>query len=122
MKDFDAQRKARAEADRTFQIGGEVFKMKVGVRPEALAEYEKLDTETAAADTLKVIDDLILSFMDLENGDEARYRSLREREADPLTLRDLTDLVEWLLEEQTGRTPTRQSSRSTPGARRTRTT
>lgn len=129
MQNFDEAREAAKVADRTFQIGGEVFVRKVGVRPEVIAAYESLDEQTGATETLALIDQVVIDMLDdagqtLAEGDEIkkvgadghkRYRKLRERETDPLSLGDMTSLIEWLIETETGRVPTQQPSPSRRG-------
>lgn len=129
MHNFDEGREARKQADRTFQIGGEVFVRKVGVRPEVIAAYESLNDSENATETLALIDSVVCDMIDdagqaLAEGDRIkkigakghdRYRKLREREVDPLSLADMTSLVEWLIETETGRVPTQQPSPSQRG-------
>ncbi len=112
MHDFDERREERATADREFKLGGEVFVRRSGIRPERMTDYEDLTPQASSRDALKVIDNLILSFLEPDGHD--RYLKLREREEDPLTVSDLNDLVRWLISETTGR-PTRLLSLSTPG-------
>lgn len=124
MKNFDEAREARLKEDRSFQIGGEVFVRKVGIRPEALAPYENLATDTPATEALATIDMIVLDM--IEDGGEgqdacARYKAVRAREENPITLGDMTDLVEWLVESATGR-PTSPPSGSTRGPGGTGTT
>lgn len=121
MKDFDEARKERAERDRSFKIGGETFVMKTGVRPEVLASYEEIDTDKPALEVIGLVDEVILGMMENGDGSHERYRDLRARENDPLSLEDLRDVVQWLIEEQTGRVPTQPLSPSGPGPERTRT-
>ena len=112
MKNFDTDREQRAERDRGFQIGGETFTTKTAVRPEAMTAYEALDDDAPVSEMLKVIDQTILAFVE-ENGHE-RWRKLREREDDPVTLADMNALINWLVEDQTGR-PTQQPAPSSGG-------
>jgi hypothetical protein len=112
VKNFDERRKQRAEADRLFQIGGETFVMRAGVRPEALTPYENLTPEAGASEALAVIDDLIVEFIEDNDDAHSRYRNLRERSDDPITMQDLQELTKWLVEQQTGR-PTVPPSPST---------
>ena len=121
MQNFDEKRQQRQEADRGFQIGGETFVVRSGVRPEVLAQYETIREGMAAAEVLTTLDDLVLQSIEDADGGHDRYRALRERDDDPLTLEDLTALTEWLVEQHAGR-PTRRPSRSTNGRRRTGTT
>jgi hypothetical protein len=62
MRNFDMQQ------DLTFEVGGEQFTLKT-VRPEVLAAWEDspLPDSGTASDSLKVIDERILQFID--NGD-----------------------------------------------------
>jgi hypothetical protein len=115
MKNFDDKRRARAERDRAFQIGGHTFVQLVGVSPEVLADYDRIDQANTPTD---VIDDVILQMIEDNDGAHERWRELRRQTEDglgPITLQDMTDLVEWLIEEQTGRRPTQQPSPSTGG-------
>lgn len=114
MKDFDQVREERRQADRSFKIGGETFVRKVGVRPEVLAEYEKLEETTAATETLELIDGIVVDLIEDADGGHDRYRALRQREEDPLSLADMQEMVQWLVEEETGR-PTQPPSPSTRG-------
>lgn len=118
MKNFDEARAARTAEDRTFQIGGEEFTMKASVRPEALADYERLGTDTEAEAALAVIDAMVVSFIEGGKLAEARYRKVRAREEDAISMEDLSSLVEWLIEEQTRR-PTSASSASSDGRKPT---
>lgn len=115
MKDFDTKRKERSDRDRSFQIGGETFVRRTGLRPEVLLPWEKIGEDTPASEVLETIDLLVTDF--IEPGDDAvaRYQALRARDDDPVTLEDLQELVEWLVSEQTGR-PTGLPSGSTPSA------
>ncbi len=113
MQDFDVKRAERSAADREFKLGGEVFVRRTGIRPERMTAYEDLTPKASSIDALKVIDDLILSFLEPDGHD--RYRALRERDDDPVTVSDLNDLVRWLISETTGR-PTQRLSPSTPGS------
>ena len=119
MKDFDEARRARAERDRSFKLGGETFVMKTGVRPETLTEYSNLQADAPAEEALKVIDDLIVSLIEDTDDAAERYRAVRANDNDPVTLEDLQALVEWLVEEQTNRRPTRPLSPSSSDSVRT---
>jgi hypothetical protein len=120
MRDFDEARKRRQDKDRSFKIGGETFVMKPGVRPEALADYEKIGPDSTPTETLAIIDGIVLSMIDGADGGHDRYVKVRESEDDPVTLGDMQELVEWLMEEQTAR-PTELAPASGGGRRRTAT-
>lgn len=113
MKDFDEARAERTAADRTFKLGGEVFVMKAAVRPEVMVGYESMNPDTPALEALGIIDDMVVSFLEGDTA-EGRYRAIRARDDDPISMDDLNALVEWLVAEQTGR-PTTAPSASTGG-------
>lgn len=121
MKNFDVARAERANRDRGFKIGGEEFLRKTGVRPEIMIAWEALGTNQDSEAVLNAVDEIVVGFLDPTNDAEARYRKIREREEDPVTLADLVELVQWLVEEETGR-PTQQPSASTSGDGGTSTT
>lgn len=115
MKDFDTRRKERAERDRGFTLGGESFVMKAGVRPEVLAAYEAIDVAATPEAKLAQMDGMVLDFLETEDGAaEERWRKVRSIEENPVTLQDIQDVIEWMIEAQTGR-PTGQPSASTDG-------
>lgn len=129
---FDSARKERAEAEaatrdeRVFTIGGQDFYWKPGVRPEALSDLAKIkpgkrdkdgelikdkngdpvDAGTPMNETIEIIDRIIVAMIDPADDAHARWREVRAVEDDPITLDDMQTLVQWLIEQQTGRTPT----------------
>ncbi len=115
MHDFDVERQERAGLGRTrkFKLDGQVFTVHLDVRPEAIVDY--LAGGTFSVDRINA---LFSAFLDADSWE--RFCTLREREADPLTIQDIGSIATWLIEEETGR-PTRASSDSTAG-RETRTT
>lgn len=115
MKNFDEARAARKNSDRAFQIGGETFVMRSGVRPESLIAYETMTGDMAAGDALTVIDDLVLTLIEPHDNATERYRNIRANEDEPVTLADLQELVKWMVESQAAR-PTLPPSPS-PGGR-----
>ena len=110
MKDFDEGRIAPA-SDRTFRIGGETFVRKATVRPEALLGWDGITPESKSTETLKVVDQLISDFVT----EPAKWRELRQREEDPVSLQDMMKIVEWLIAGVTG-FPTTAPSPSGPGS------
>lgn len=116
MKDFDAERRQRHEEGRdarTFSLGGETFVVKAEIRPEALAEYERMSGDTDAHEALRIIDDLVVSFLEEDDDAEGRYRGVRARTDDPIGMATLEALVEWLVETQTSRPTGRPGSSGT---------
>lgn len=121
MKNFDEVRRERIDRDREFIIGGETFAYRAGVRPEVIVPWyqlqsgESLRGENALTqeEQLKVMDDTVIAF--LEDGYEEKWRAVRARTETPVTLKDMDSLIEWLIEEGTGR-PTEQLSDSGSGS------
>lgn len=123
MKDFDTARATRRE-QAEFKIGGEIFRL-LPVRPEVLIEHQ--DMSLIPEQMLPQLDALVVALVDPEDDAHARYKALREREVDPLTLGDCKDLMMFLIdwqsgevEEETGR-PTDPPSSSGRGPAKPRT-
>lgn len=110
MKNFDEM----LSQDRDFTVAGETFQWR-NVRPEVLTSFESAGEGDADA-TWRLMDDQILLF--LHKNDHERWRELRAREENPVTIAQLNAILVWLMEEQTGR-PTVPSSPSDPGRGRT---
>lgn len=123
MHDFDIDRAARYEEDRTFKIGGETFTHRPTVRPERMAAYEEMPLDITATEATKLTDDLIVAWLDTTNDPDAvdRYRKLREREDDPIGGGDLSDIIRWLYRQSTRR-PTQSPAPSSDGSGATGTT
>jgi hypothetical protein len=114
MKDFDEVRAQRAAEDRSFQLGGETFAYRVNVRPETLLAFEVIDETDDSEEKLALLDRAILSLIEPDGDAPERWRQLREREEDAVSLRDLRDVAGWLVEQASGR-PLAPPSPSTPG-------
>lgn len=116
MRNFDEERQARLEQDRSFQINGETFTRRPGVAPEKVLPWVQMitgETDPTEADAITILDDTVLAY--LEPGQEERWRVARDPESDnPVTIPDLRRLLEWLTQEDAGR-PTGQSSASAGG-------
>jgi hypothetical protein len=126
VKNFDQEWEGRRSVEsRTFQIGGEKFVLKAAVRPELFDEMEDVEVGDDIAKTFGVIDNQFLSMIeDGGEGEEAeqRYRALRAK-PDALGIRDLREVLDWMVEEHTGRPPTSQpDSPRTRGRTATRST
>lgn len=128
MKNFDDM----LAKDRDFTVAGETFQWR-NVRPEVLTSFESSPSEEDVPDNAsdeekiaaklrndnaawRLMDDQILLF--LHKNDHERWRELRAREENPVTIAQLNAILVWLMEEQTGR-PTVPSSPSDPGRGRT---
>jgi len=119
-KNFDQEWEGRKSVEaRTFVMGGETFVLKKAVRPELFDEMEDIPDDADIAATYAVIDGQFLSMIeDGEEGEDAekRYRALRAQE-EVLGVRDLREVLDWMVEEHTGRPPTSQSDSQRSRAR-----
>ena len=89
-------------------MGGESFVIKVAIRPELFDQMQDAPQDASIADTYKMIDGQFLSMIEDGDGEAGeRYRALRAKE-DGLGVRDLKDVLDWIVEEATGRPPTSQ--------------
>jgi len=137
MKNFDLDRQVRVDQDRSFQINGQTFTHKPAVAPEALlgwsamvgGEFVERDengtillgpdalpiSSLSEQKALEIYESTILTF--LEAGQEERWAEVRNpAQANPINLKDLTDLITWLFEETSGRPTGPSSSSSGSGA------
>lgn len=116
MKDFDIVRAEAANADRTFKIGGETFSFKRSVSADLLAAYfdTSFSAVTTNADVLVAADALVLGW--LEKGQETKWKKVRAATAaDPLSIRDIQNIIEHMTETLAGRpTESPSDSSSTP--------
>lgn len=115
MRDFDDM----LTKDREFTVGGETFHWR-DVRPEVLTSFQPSENGSGGEEdpnhVWKLLDDQVLLFLEPEDHD--RWGSLRARDDKPVTIAQLNAILQWLMEEQTGR-PTIQPSPSAPGRGRT---
>lgn len=117
MKDFDAE---LLEQDLSFQIGGEVFKMRY-VRPEVLASWEDEPVDEKSDDLLKRQDERIMAFLNGDDDSRKRYLALRAREDDAVPMVQVNELLRWMIEVQTSRPTTPPSPSAAGPGRRVRT-
>jgi hypothetical protein len=120
-KNFDSDwADRRSVENRTFTMGGETFVLKTAVRPELFQEMEDVKDGASIAETYEAIDGQFLAMIEDGAGDAGeRYRALRAKD-DGLGVRDLREVLDWMVEEVTGRPPTSQPD-SQPGRAQTRT-
>lgn len=114
MKNFDESRTERRAHGIDFQIGGENFKTSQGGNPNDLVPLVTSVPGESLGDVLGQLDQAILSMVSDENDGHARWRSLRARADDPISLSDMRELVEWLIEQQTARPTVPPGDSSTP--------
>lgn len=102
--------------DRTFIVRDETFSF-VDASPEILTSFDASmngdDDENAV---WKLMDAQIMLF--LRESDRERWQKLRARKEEPVTIAQLTEIVRWLMEQQTGR-PTNPPAPSEAGRGRT---
>lgn len=127
MHDFDIIRRETTNPTRSFRIGGEEFTFRPTCSANTLANYfdapttrwdecphchEKLQIGSLrpALDQLEAIDNLILEM--LEPGQEEKWAAVRASKEDPITLRQLQDVANHLVEAITGRPTERPSDSS----------
>jgi hypothetical protein len=113
--------------DRTFEIGGEMFRWRYPFWQE-YAERREADTQAVKAaqqngdseeeftfvDLYQDYFNRIETFIDPENDGIARWKRLAKRKSDPVPAYQLPELYFWLLEVTSGR-PTGQPSPSESG-------
>lgn len=114
MKNFDEM----LAQDREFTVGGETFHWR-DVRPEVLTSFSPSETEGDDNAAWRLMDDQILLFLAADEHD--RWRALRSRDDNPVTIAQLNAILLWLMEEQTGR-PTQAPSPSASGRTTTKAT
>jgi len=100
------------EENMTFTIRGETFALR-DVRPEVIAAWEDEANSDTAAEGLVGLDAKIQTLL-ASDEDRTRWQTLRTREDDPVTLRQLKALVDWIVEVQSDR-PTEPPSPSAGG-------
>lgn len=119
MQDFEAKRRARIDRDRQFTIGGEILIYRASVRPEAMLEWSTITPGATDDESLPLLDNLVQQFVTEQSFE--KWKALRQVDGDEaLNLEDITDVIEWLVERQSGR-PTESSSASADGSQTTST-
>ena len=99
--------------DMTFEVCGEMFKMRL-VKPEVLATLQDNETPETNMKALEIMDAQIEAFLDNTNGQIERYREMRKRDDNSPSQGQLQDILLWMIEVQTTR-PTNQPSPSGRG-------
>lgn len=101
--------------DRQFKVQDEVFTWR-DVRPEVLTAFEMSTNGDDPDAVWKLMDAQILLFLEEESHE--RWKALRVRDKEPVTIGQMNALLTWLMEEQTGR-PTEAPSPSASGPGKT---
>jgi hypothetical protein len=113
VKNFD-----EIHADREFQVAGKTFHWRK-VRPEIFKTIGGQNGSIAQDDPdagLKLLDVQIMAF--LPESEHEQWKQARESEEEPVTLAQITAVINWLIEEQSGR-PLEMLSPSDSGAGKT---
>ena len=113
MKDFNEM----LASERQFKVQDQVFTW-CDVRPEILTAFEPEENGDDPNSIWKTLDQQILLFLDPAEDSPERWKKLRAREDQPVTIAQLNSILTWLMEEQTGR-PTEAPSPSASGRGRT---
>lgn len=109
MKDFDSDWSARRSKDnRSFRLCGETFVARRAVPPEEFMNAGP-DADTPPDQQWAKLDELVLTLIEHDDDAEARYRKIRASE-DGLSIADIREVIDWLIEQQTGRPPTSQNA------------
>ena len=93
MKDFDEL----LSSDHEFKVRDQVFTFN-DVRPEILSTFSVNGKEE---DVWAVLDAQVLMFLD-EDG-QKRWKELRARDENPVTIAQIQGILQYLMEQQTGR-------------------
>jgi len=114
MRDLDAGREATLLADRSFKIGGVVFKVRPFVPVDLKVALDtvlfRIDPRPSAEELVKAADDFITAM--LEPGQEEAWAAVRSKDAElPLAENDLDAIIRHIDEVTAGR-PTGQPSDS----------
>lgn len=104
--------------DRAFTLGGETFYFRPVTSYTVMGQIGSGE-EITAAELIAIMEKSLVKM--LEPGQEEAFLAKLRSDDDPLDFQDLTDLVGWVAEQQTGR-PTAASSLSTGGDAPTSTT
>lgn len=125
MKSFDQEHRARHEerarefGEHPFEFRGHIFHVDPNPPYTTTKSVVKVSLLEDAGEIIEVVEDAVLSLIldtpGKKKGDLSSHQVFRDlvRQTDfPVTFSDLTDLMSWLLQEQTGRPPTQAESSS----------
>ena len=104
-RDWDAERQVRYPKPSTFKIAGEHFTILQGISPEEFSEkarpYFEMTKETSAEEATSIADAFVITFLADEDGAE-RWHRIRAQRDPAVTAREIREIIQWILEEQTG--------------------
>jgi hypothetical protein len=122
VKDFDQERVAHVNDElREFTIGGERFTVRVASEPAVYVRYwDGLRDSTSAdgtltnADFVAILDDTVAGLIEPDQAD--RWRQVRDHADPPITIRTISEVVDYCMAVQNGRPPTPSASSSNGSA------
>lgn len=118
MKDFDESARVRHKenaekfGDHPFKFRGEVFYVRANVDYDVLASVAALTEETDGSKVVTTVANAVINLIDPRDDSHERFYKVRSEGDLPVTFDDLMELLNFLIEEQTGRPPTQAESSS----------
>lgn len=112
IKDFDAEQLAEQEqdakefGDKPFTFRGETFHVRPSVKYGVIKSVAGIAEADDGNRVFSVIEEAVLSLIDPRDDAHERFRQVCDQEKFPVTFKNLISLLNWLIEEQTGRPPT----------------
>jgi hypothetical protein len=122
MRNFDQEQAERTTVDKetlAFILGGVKLYRNPEPPADALFVLSNVTKDSSSGEDLKAVSDVVLGMV-LPECKDAYMEALRHGTPQP-SIRTLMDVMNWMIEESTGRPPT-QASTSTNGAPETGTT
>ncbi|HXJ30194.1 MAG TPA: hypothetical protein VNG35_06125 [Gemmatimonadales bacterium] len=119
MKNFDHDRQRRATrpaSERTFVLGGETFMLRARVPANVMTQLDEITSgQVSPGRVLDIVTGVVTDMVEPPGGEKWRELVARGAEEDPLTLADVIDVVQWLIENETN-IPTSEPSPSGDGS------
>jgi hypothetical protein len=119
MKNFDTARSERAirpAADRTFVLGGETFVIRPRVPANVMTQLDVIGGgDVSPGQVLNIVSSVVTDMVEPPGGDTWQQLVARGADEDPLTLQDVVEVVQWLIENETS-IPTSEPSPSGDGS------
>lgn len=119
MKNFDTARAARGirpAAERTFVLGGETFVIRARVPANVMTQLDAISGGgVSPGEVLGIVSSVVTDMVEPPGGDTWEQLVARGGDDDPLTLADVIDVVQWLIENETS-IPTLEPSPSGDGS------
>lgn len=118
MKNFDVARQARSirsRDSRSFLLGGVTFVRRASVPAEVMVDLDEISSGTSAGRVLEIVSGVIAEMCEPPATEQWAALRARKADADPLTLADVIEVVQWLIAEET-EIPTSEPSPSGDGS------